>query len=52
MTDNTCIRIAAIALFACLLSSPAVAQDKPAVLMMEDSLARPFGARSRLGFER
>ncbi len=52
MTDNTCICIAAIALFACLLSSPAVAQDKPAVLMMEDSLARPFGARSRLGFER
>jgi hypothetical protein len=52
MTANTFIRTAAIALFASLLSSPAVAQDKPAVLMMEDSMTRLFGARSRLGFER
>ncbi len=43
---------AAAALFASLLPGIVVAQDKPAVLLMEDTMARPFGARARLGFER
>lgn len=52
MAIHILVRTAAIALFACLLSAPAAAQEKPAVLMMEDSLARLFGARIRFGFER
>ena len=44
--------LAAAALFASLLPGTVVAQDKPAVLLMEDTMARPFGARARLGFER
>lgn len=44
--------LAAAALFASLLPGIVVAQDKPAVLLMEDTMARPFGARARLGFER
>ncbi len=44
--------LAAAALFASLLPGSVVAQDKPAVLLMEDTMARPFGARMRLGFER
>lgn len=52
MIAKTFVCAAAAVLFVCLLSAPAIAQGKPAVLMMEDSLARPFGARGRLGFER
>lgn len=44
--------LVATALFASLLPASVVAQDKPAVLLMEDTMARPFGARARLGFER
>lgn len=52
MSAKTFIRTVAAVLFVCLLSGTAAAQDKPAVLMMEDSMARPFGACTRLGFER
>lgn len=46
------VLVVTTALFGSLLPGTVVAQDKPAVLMMEDSMARPFGARARLGFER
>lgn len=52
MIAHTFVRTAVVAFFACLLSGPVAAQGKPAVLMMEDSMPRVFGARNRLGFER
>jgi hypothetical protein len=49
---TSAVLLATAVLFASLSPDIVVAQDKPAVLLMEDTMARPFGARARLGFER
>lgn len=52
MINRILIRFATIILFAFILPGTVAAQQKSSVLMMEDSMSRLFGARSRLGFER